>query len=194
MPRAQGGGNGKVAFLDTEGTFRPERIQKICERYGLDSEVVLDNILYARIYNHDMQMQILTPLVAKMVEEKFSLIIVDSIMALFRVDFSGRGELAERQQKLGKLLAQLTKIAEQFNVAVFITNQVTADPGGGSTFMADPKKPVGGHILAHASTTRLYLRKGRGEQRICKIFDSPSVPEAEAIYSLSDGGITDAKD
>jgi meiotic recombination protein DMC1 len=194
MPRNQGGGNGKVAYIDTEGTFRPERIQKIAERFGLDSDVVLDNILYARVYNHDMQMQILTPLVAKMVEEKFSLIIVDSIMALFRVDFSGRGELAERQQKLGKLMAQLTKIAEQFNVAIFITNQVTADPGGGSTFMADPKKPVGGHILAHASTTRLYLRKGRAEQRICKIFDSPSVPEADAIYSLSDGGIIDAKD
>jgi meiotic recombination protein DMC1 len=194
MPRNQGGGNGKVAYIDTEGTFRPERIQKIAERFGLDSDAVLDNILYARVYNHDMQMQILTPLVAKMVEEKFSLIIVDSIMALFRVDFSGRGELAERQQKLGKLMAQLTKIAEQFNVAIFITNQVTADPGGGSTFMADPKKPVGGHILAHASTTRLYLRKGRAEQRICKIFDSPSVPEADAIYSLSDGGIIDAKD
>jgi meiotic recombination protein DMC1 len=189
-----GGGNGKVAYIDTEGTFRPERIQKIAERFGVDPEVVLDNIIYTRAHNHDFQMQIMIPLIAKMVEERFSLVIVDSIIALFRVDFSGRGELAERQQKLAKHMSQLVKIAEQFNVALFITNQVSADPGGGATFMADPKKPVGGHILAHASTTRLYLKKGRGEQRICKIYDSPSMPEAEAVFSLSDGGITDAKD
>ena len=125
--------------------------------------------------------------------------IVDSITALFRVDYSGRGELAERQQKLGRMMSKLQKIAEEFNVAVFITNQVTADPGGGAMFvagtpllplllevrpstddqqtLADAKKPIGGHVLAHASTTRLSLRKGRGEQRICKIYDSPCLPD-----------------
>ncbi len=61
-------------------------------------------------------------------------------------------------------------------------------------FVSDAKKPIGGHIMAHASTTRLYLRKGRGEQRICKIYDSPSLPESECIYQLSKGGIIDAKD
>ena len=84
-------------------------------------------------------------------------------MAPFRVDFSGRGELAERQQVLGKVLSKLQKISEQFNIAIFITNQVTADPGGGMTYVVDPKKPVGGNILAHASTTRLFLRKGKAE-------------------------------
>ena len=123
--------------------------------------------------------------------------IIDSITALFRVDFSGRGELAERQQKLAQMLSRLIKMAEEFNIAVFITNQVVADPGAAAMFVAgmvinspdlpinffasDPKKPVGGHILAHASTTRLYLRKGRGEQRICKIYDSPCLPESEAV-------------
>eukprot|EP00959_Pyramimonas_sp_CCMP1952_P090577 1896284-Pyramimonas_sp.AAC.4 len=129
---------------------------------------------------------------AKMVEEPFRLIIVDSIMALFRVDFSGRGELSERQQKVGQMMSKLQKLAEEFNVAVFITNHevtdcaltivwvgssvgnaVMADPSGGMTFVQDPKKvrlhlPIGGHVIAHASTVRLSLRKGKGEQRICK--------------------------
>ncbi|KAG6524721.1 hypothetical protein ZIOFF_014659 [Zingiber officinale] len=137
--------------------------------------------------------------------------IVDSVIALFRVDFSGRGELAERQQKLAQMLSRLIKIAEEFNVAVFITNQVIADPGGGM-FISDPKKPAGGHVLAHAVTIRLMLRKGKGEQRVCKMFDAPNLPEAEAIsfkfiqlylffcmfndyvFQITPGGIADAKD
>ena len=102
-----------------------------------------------------------------MMEDNYSLLIIDSIMACFRVDFSGRGELSERQQALGKMLSKIMKLAEQFNVAVFLTNQVMSDPGGAS-FMGDTKKPIGGNILAHASTTRLYLRKGKGDQRVCK--------------------------
>jgi meiotic recombination protein DMC1 len=77
---------------------------------------------------------------------------------------------------------RMQKLSEQFNVAVYITNQVMSDPGGGMTYVVDPKKPVGGHIMAHASTTRLFLRKGKGEQRVCKIFDSPSIPESESLY------------
>lgn len=133
-------------------------------------------------------------------------------MALFRVDYSGRGELAERQQKLGQFMSRLQKIAEEYNVAVFITNQMTADPGnlyillfhfstfhsiftGASmTFQADPKKPIGGHILAHASTVRLNLKKGRGDSRIVKIYDSPDLPENEAVFSITMGGISDAKE
>ncbi|MBZ3872523.1 Meiotic recombination protein DMC1/LIM15-like protein [Sciurus carolinensis] len=109
--------------------------------------------------------------VDKIKEAANKLIIIDSIMALFRVDFSGRGELAERQQKLAQMLSRLQKISEEYNVAVFVTNQMTADPGATMTFQADPKKPIGGHILAHASTTRISLRKGRGELRIAKIYD-----------------------
>lgn len=115
-------------------------------------------------------------------------------MAPFRVDFSGRGELSERQQVLGKLLNKIQKISEQFNIGIFLSNQVMADPGATMAYAADPKKPIGGNILAHASTTRLYLRKGKGEQRVCKIFDSPSLPESECIYQISDGGIIDPTD
>jgi meiotic recombination protein DMC1 len=143
---------------------------------------------------HEHQMDLLTGAAARMIEEHYSLLIVDSATALFRVDFSGRGQLAERQQKLGQFLSKLTKLAEEYNVAVVITNQVVADPGGAAMFVADVKKPIGGHVMAHASTTRLMLRKGRGDQRICKIYDSPCLPEAEAIYCLAEGGVMDAKD
>eukprot|EP01061_Rhynchopus_euleeides_P019840 TRINITY_DN3254_c3_g1_i1.p1 TRINITY_DN3254_c3_g1~~TRINITY_DN3254_c3_g1_i1.p1 ORF type:complete len:358 (+),score=187.23 TRINITY_DN3254_c3_g1_i1:130-1203(+) len=194
LPRSMGGGNGKVAFVDTEGTFRPERIKPIAERFGLEAEAALENIIVARAFTHEHQGALLALLGAKMVEDQFKLLIIDSMTALFRVDFSGRGELAERQQKLGRMLSHLVKLAEEFNVAVYITNQVIADPGGASMFTADPKKPVGGHVMAHASTTRLFLRKGRGEQRICKIHDSPCLPEAEAVYQIGHEGITDAKD
>ena len=110
------------------------------------------------------------------------------------MDYSGRGELSERQQILGKTLSRMLKIAEQFNVAVFMTNQVMSDPGGNSAFAMDPRKPVGGNIMAHASTTRLYFRKGKGEQRICKIYDSPLLPESEATFQLGIGGISDPSD
>lgn len=121
--------------------------------------------------------------------EEYSLLIVDSIMAPFRVDYIGRGELSERQQVLGRTLSRLIKISEQFNVAVFICNQVMSDPG--NTMGGDPRKPIGGNILAHASTTRLYLKKGKGEQRICKVFDSPLIPEGECSFQISEGGIID---
>ncbi|KAM0839130.1 hypothetical protein ACQ4PT_060509 [Festuca glaucescens] len=184
LPLHMHGGNGKVAYIDTEGTFRPERIVPIAERFGMDANAVLDNIIYARAYTYEHQYNLLLGLAAKMAEEPFRLLIVDSVIALFRVDFSGRGELAERQQKLAQMLSRLTKIAEEFNVAVYITNQVIADPGGGM-FITDPKKPAGGHVLAHAATIRLMLRKGKGEQRVCKIFDAPNLPEGEAISFYS---------
>lgn len=194
LPVERGGGNGKAVFIDTEATFRPDRIKPIAERFGMNPETVLDNILVARAFTHEHQANLIAGVAAKMAEEAYSIIIVDSITALFRTDFSGRGELAERQQKLGKMMNQLIKLAEEFNVAVYITNQVVADPGGASMFIADPKKPIGGHILAHASTTRLSLRKGRGDQRICKIYDSPSLPETECVFQISEQGITDVKD
>ncbi|XP_028751381.1 meiotic recombination protein DMC1 homolog isoform X1 [Neltuma alba] len=193
LPTSMRGGNGKVAYIDTEGTFRPDRIVPIAERFGMDPGAVLDNIIYARAYTYEHQYNLLLGLAAKMSEEPFRLLIVDSIIALFRVDFSGRGELAERQQRLAQMLSRITKIAEEFNVAVYMTNQVIADPGGG-VFVTDPKKPAGGHVLAHAATIRLMFRKGKGEQRVCKVFDAPNLPEAEAVFQITPGGIADVKD
>ncbi|TRY75736.1 hypothetical protein TCAL_09856 [Tigriopus californicus] len=196
MPGNGGYTGGKVVYLDTENTFRPDRLRPIADRFSLDQEAVLDNVLYARAYTSEQQMELLDFVAAKFHEEPgvFKLLIVDSIMALFRVDYSGRGELADRQQHLAQMMSRLQKISEEYNVAVFITNQMTADPGATLSFQADPKKPIGGNILAHASTTRISLRKGRGECRIAKIYDSPDLPESEATFAIYNGGIGDPKD
>lgn len=196
LPGDNGYSGGKVVYIDTENTFRPDRLRPIADRFNLDQNAVLDNVMYARAYTSEHQMELLDHVAAKFHNEPniFKLLIVDSIMALFRVDFSGRGELADRQQKLAQMLSRLQKISEEYNVAVFLTNQMTADPGASMSFQADPKKPIGGHILAHASTTRISLRKGRGETRIAKIYDSPDMPEAEATFAITNGGINDAKE
>ncbi|KAI9247348.1 meiotic recombinase Dmc1 [Sporodiniella umbellata] len=185
-------GEYRTAYIDTEGTFRPDRIQAIADRFGADPERVLDNIVVARAWNSDQQMDLVSELAAHFAEQRgaYRLLVIDSIIALFRCDYSGRGELADRQQKLNQMLNRLTKISEEYNLAVYLTNQVSADPGGGMTFVADPKKPVGGHVLVKSST-RLYLRKGKGEERVAKLFDSPDMPESEASYCIQTGGITD---
>lgn len=115
-------------------------------------------------------------------------------MALYRSEYIGRGELAARQNHLGLFLRMLQRLADEFGVAVVITNQVTAAVDGGPMFVADAKKPIGGHIMAHASTTRLYLRKGKGDARICKIYDSPCLPESEAMFAILPEGIGDVKE
>lgn len=225
LPVDMGGGNGRVAFIDTENTFRPERVVSICNRFDLNSDDVLDNILVARAYTSEHQCELLDHVAARMAADRFALLIVDSATALFRVDFTGRGELASRQQKLNQFLSRLSKLSEQFNVAVWITNQVMSTPDA-MAFAAD-KKPIGGklsriliiphngtwieiltnicelhfcecsiegHVMAHASTTRLALRKGRGDQRIAKIFDSPMYAETEATFVINNGGVCDVSD
>ncbi|EMG49468.1 DLH1 Meiotic recombination protein DLH1 [Candida maltosa Xu316] len=195
LPKDMGGGEGRVAFIDTEGTFRPERIRSIAERFGVDPDTCLENISYARALNSEHQIELVEQLGSELSEGTFRLLIVDSIMACFRVDFSGRGELNERQQKLNQHLSNLTRVAEDYNVAVFLTNQVQSDPGASALFAgADGRKPVGGHVLAHASATRILLRKGRGEERVAKLQDSPNMPERECVYVISDGGIKDSTD
>ena len=190
MALDQGGAEGKAMYIDTEGTFRPDRLVAIAERFGLIPADVLENVVYARAYNSEHQMDLLTQASALMAESRFALLVVDSATALFRTDFTGRGQLAERQQTLAQFLRSLQRLADEFGVAVVMTNQVVSNPDGGM-FAGDPLKPIGGNIVAHASTTRLKLRKGRGETRICKVFDSPSLPEAEASFEIANEGIRD---
>ncbi|KAF8415049.1 putative DMC1 protein [Boletus edulis BED1] len=179
-----------IAF---QGTFRPDRIRSIADRFGVDGTMALENILYARAFNSEHQMELINECSLRFAEDKdFRLLIVDSIMALFRVDFSGRGELSERQQKLAQMLSKLTKLSEEYNIVVLITNQVQSDPGATMTFVAGGAlKPIGGHILSHSSATRIFLRKGRAEERVAKLVDSPDRPESEASYKLDEGGWTD---
>lgn len=196
LPPNLGGANGKVIYIDTEGTFRPERVRQIAEGKGVSAEAAMDNIVYARCYTSEHLVQLLVEAASIMVsdEDRFALLIVDSIMGVFRVDFSGRGELSERQQHLGRVMSKLQKMSEEFNVAIVLTNQVMADPGGGCAFMPSHPKPVGGHILAHFSTTRIMLRKGRAEQRVAKIFDSPWLPESECVFEIYGGGVRNGSD
>jgi DNA repair protein RAD51 len=191
MAVTEGGAEGKAIYIDTEGTFRPNRLQAIAERFGLDPAVALENVAYARAHNSEHQMELLQVAAAIMAQDRYALLVVDSATALFRTDYTGRGELSERQIQMGLFLRQLTRLAEEFGVAVLITNQVVANPDGMS-FAKDSTKPIGGNIMAHASTTRLRLRKGRGENRIMTVFDSPTLPEADAQFAVSATGVCDA--
>ena len=193
MPLTEGGAEGKAIYIDTEGTFRPKRLQEIAERFGLDPNVALENVAYARAHNSEHQMELLKSAAAIMSQDRYALIVVDSATALYRTDYSGRGELSERQMHMAQFLRQLTRLAEEFGVAVLITNQVVANPDGMS-FAKDSTKPIGGNIIAHASTTRLRLRKGRGENRICTVFDSPTLPEADAQFAIGPQGVCDSTD
>eukprot|EP01060_Flectonema_neradi_P034274 TRINITY_DN595_c1_g1_i1.p1 TRINITY_DN595_c1_g1~~TRINITY_DN595_c1_g1_i1.p1 ORF type:complete len:356 (+),score=88.51 TRINITY_DN595_c1_g1_i1:66-1133(+) len=192
LPISKSGGEGRALYIDTEGTFRPQRLRDIAKRYELDPDDVLDNIAYGRAHNSDHQCSLLVQAAAMMAENRYALIVVDSATALYRTDYTGRGELAARQQHLAQFLRALTNLAEEYGIAVVITNQVVATPDAmpGTTAI----KPIGGNIMAHASTTRLQLRKGRGENRICKIFDSPSLPEGEAAFGIFEDGIGDSRD
>ncbi|KAF5304049.1 hypothetical protein FQA39_LY01834 [Lamprigera yunnana] len=193
MPGLNGYIGGKVIFIDTENTFRPDRLRSIADRFNLDQTAVLDNILYARAYNSEHQHDLINKAAARLHEEAgvFKLIIVDSIMALFRVDFVGRGEIAYRQQKLGQMLSRLQKISEEFNIVIFATNQITSDLT--QIEQPDVQKPIGGNILAHAMTTRVSLHKNLKGRRVAKIFDSPDVEQGEVEFSITAGGITDAE-
>jgi DNA repair protein RAD51 len=166
---------------------------EIADRFGLDHEQTLDNIIVARAHNSDQQLELLQEAAALMCETRFALMIVDSATALYRTDYSGRGELSERQMHLGQFLRQLTRLCEEFGIAVVLSNQVVANPDGMS-FAKDATKPIGGNIIAHASTTRLKFKKGRGDNRVCLIYDSPTLPESECAFSIGAAGIDNAKD
>ena len=188
LPKKDGGMEGSVLFIDTEGTFRPERIAGMATAAGLDSKKILENIIVVRALTTDQQ--ILTAERAdKLIQEKnIKLIIVDSMTSLFRSEFLGRGALGERQQKLNSHVHRLQTLADKYNIAVYITNQVMDNPG---IMFGDPTTPIGGNVLAHAATTRLYLRKSKEEKRIVRLVDSPSQPEGECVIKVTPTGIKD---
>lgn len=194
LPLDQGGGEGKALYIDTDGTFRPNRLVQIAERFGLDGNDVLDNVAYARAYNSDHQIALLEQASGMMAENRYALLIVDSATSLFRTDYSGRGELSARQMKLAQFMRRLQRISDEFGVACVITNQVVASVDGAMSFVKDPSKPIGGNIIAHASTTRLRFRKGRGNTRVCQVYASATVPEADAVFALTDSGVGDSTD
>lgn len=196
LPEEEGGLNGSAVIIDTENTFRPERIIQMAEAKNLDGNEVLKNIYVAQAYNSNHQMLLVDN--AKELAEKLKkdgkpvkLLIVDSLMSHFRAEYVGRGTLADRQQKLNRHLHDLMKFGELYNAAIVVTNQVMAKP---DVMFGDPTKPVGGHIVAHTATYRIYLRKGRGDLRIARLIDSPHLPEGEAIFKVTEKGIEDAEE
>lgn len=188
LPKEKGGLEGACLYIDSENSFRPERIQAIAEAQGLEQEEVLKNIFVARAYNSDHQI-LLAEKATDMVKEKnVKLVIVDSLTSQFRSEFVGRGTLAERQQKLNKHMRSLQKLAEMNNIVVLVTNQVMERP---DILFGDPTAPIGGNIVGHASKTRLYLRKSKEDKRVAKLVDSPHLPDGEAIYRVTEKGIED---
>jgi len=191
LPYDQGGLEGGALYVDTENTFRPERIMQIAPRFGLDPEGALKRIIFAEAYTSNHQMVLLDNADEVIKENNIRLIIIDSVTSHFRSEYVGREMLASRQQTLNKHLHRLIRLARAFNAVAVITNQVMAQP---DVFFAKVVQPVGGHILGHTSHSRVFLRKGRDNVRIAKLTVSPFLPEGEAPLRITERGIESEED
>ncbi len=190
LPKDMGGCDAYAVWIDTENTFRPERIMNLAKAVGLDPMKALERIKVARAFSSDHQI-LLAERVGDLIEKEgidIGLVVVDSLTGLFRAEYVGRGTLANRQQKLNSHLHMLQRLADRFNLAIYVTNQVMSRP---DIFFGDPTKAVGGHVLGHAATYRLYLRKSKGDKRIARLVDSPCLPDGEAVFRVTDEGIRD---
>jgi len=188
LPKDKGGMNTHAFYIDTENTFRPERIVQMAEAYELDPDKVLSKIHVARAYNSSHQMLLVDKLKELSKEIKSRLLVVDSLTAHFRAEYVGRGALADRQQKLNKHMHDLLRWSDLNNGIVCVTNQVSSKP---DAFFGDPTRPIGGHIVGHTATFRVYLRKSKGPKRIARLIDSPHLPEGEAVFTITEKGVRD---
>jgi DNA repair protein RadA len=186
LPVDQGGLSGEVVYVDTESTFRPERIVDMAKAAGIDPSGALERIHIARAYNSNHQMLLVQKAQELARERPIRLIVIDSLTAHFRSEYAGRGELAPRQQLLNKHLHELLRFGDTYNAAIIVTNQVSSRP---DILFGDPTRPIGGNIVAHAATYRIYLRKSKPPKRIARLIDSPNLPEGEAVFSLATEGI-----
>jgi len=191
LPREKGGLSAGAIYIDTESTFRPERIYGIAKARGLNPDKILESVVVAEVYNSSHLQLVVRELGSYLEKYKARLVVVDSVISHFRADYVGRENLSERQQKLNATLHRLLRIAEIRNVAVVVTNQVLGDPGA---FFGNPIKPSGGHVLAHSTTYRVFLRRGPDDTRVAKIIDSPYHPsDQEARFRITEKGVEDAE-
>jgi DNA repair protein RadA len=190
LPEDKGGLGAKAVYIDTEGTFRPERLVQMAKAKGLDEDEVLDNVISARVYNTAHQELVIKQLGEVIRANNVKLVIIDSAIAHYRAEYLGRGTLSDRQQRLANMLHKLVLLAELNNIAIVYTNQVEASP---DTFYGNPIKATGGNVMSHASTYRIYLRKGARGTRVAKIVDSPYHPEEEAVFQVTEDGIVDVE-
>jgi DNA repair protein RadA len=192
LPPNRGGLSGGALYIDTENTFRTERIVQMAERLDLDPEEVVKNIIFAEAYTSDHQTFLVENADEVVKENNIRLIIVDSLTSHFRSEYLGREMLAERQQKLNKHMHKLIRLARAFNAVAVVTNQVMAKP---DVFFGDAVHPVGGHIVAHTSHTRVFLRKSaRGPMRVARLVSSPYLPEGERVFKITENGIEDLEE
>ncbi len=188
MKESEGGLNGDVVMIDTENTFRPERIAQMSEALDMDTKDVLSRIHVARAFNSHHQMLLAEKARDIADEHDVKLLIVDSLTSHFRAEYIGRAMLADRQQKLNKHMHDLLRFGDINNSVVLVTNQVSSKP---DAFFGDPTRPIGGHIVGHTATFRLYLRKSKAGKRIVRLIDSPNLPEAEAVILVDERGVRD---
>jgi DNA repair protein RadA len=215
LPPEHGGLSGGAIFIDSEDTFRPERIddmvrglpdeaiQAMLDTYEIEGtvgdepamealvEAFLDNIHVAKAFNSNHQI-LLAEKAKNLASEHedtewpIRCLCVDSLTAHFRAEYIGRGELAERQQKLNTHMHDLMRVGDLYNTVVIVTNQVASNP---DSYFGDPTQPIGGNILGHTSTFRLYLRKSKGDKRIVRLVDAPNLADGEAVMRVQDGGL-----
>ena len=188
LPVEEGGLDGHAVFIDTENTFRPERIIQMASAYDMDTDEVLKKIHVATAYNSNHQMMLVEKAMEIAKEVPVRLIVVDSLTGHFRAEYVGRGTLADRQQKLNTHMHELLKFGRLNNAVICVTNQVSAKP---DAFFGDPTRPIGGHIVGHTAMFRIYLRKSKGGKRIARLIDSPHLPEGEAVFTVNEEGIRD---
>jgi DNA repair protein RadA len=194
LPVETGGLAGSCIFIDTENTFRPERIEQMVEGLGMDvppAQEFLDHIHVARAHTSDHQMLMIDNARElandlRESEKPVRLFIVDSLTAHFRAEYAGRGTLAPRQQKLNRHMHDLFRLLDEHNAVGLVTNQVLSNP---AVFFGDPTKPIGGNIVGHTATFRIYLRKSKGGKRIARLVDSPYLPEGEAPFMVEQAGL-----
>jgi DNA repair protein RadA len=194
LPEEDGGLNGSAIYIDTENTFRPERIEQMVNGLGIadaDPQEFLSNIHVARAHTSDHQMLLVETARERAADLRDSdkpvrIFIIDSLTAHFRAEYAGRGTLATRQQKLNRHMHELFKLVDENNAVALVTNQVMSNP---AVFFGDPTKPIGGNIVGHTATFRLYLRKSKGGKRVARLVDSPNLPEGEAAFMVEEAGL-----
>ncbi|UCG36279.1 MAG: DNA repair and recombination protein RadA [Candidatus Bathyarchaeota archaeon] len=190
LPYAQGGLNAAALYVDTENTFRTERLVSMAQHLGLDPEQVARNVIVADAFTSDHQIFLLENADKVIKENNVRLIIVDSLTSHFRSEYVGRETLALRQQKLNKHMHKLIRLARAFNSIAVVTNQVMAKP---DVFFGDAVHPIGGHVVGHSSHTRVYLRKAsRGPIRIARLVSSPYLPDGEGVFKITNNGIEES--
>lgn len=189
-PKAEGGLNGSALYIDTENTFRPERIRSIATAKNMDVEQTLRNVIHAKTQSSGHQEMLLHSIGELIKSKNIKLIIVDSATSHYRAEFLGRGTLADRQQRLNAFMKSLHRIADTYKLAIVITNQVIHSP---DVMFGNPEKAVGGNIVAHASTYRISLRRAAKNTRVARFIDSPSHEESETIFIIKEGGIEDVE-